>query len=157
MPLPELTDSAIVLRADARDWRAAVTLAGDALQATGATDAGYTARMIEVIDDFGAYVVIAPGLALAHARPGADVLRDALAVVTLAEPVAFGHPHNDPVSVVLGLAVTTAEGHVAWVAEIANVFNDPTAIPRLINAQTVADVRSVIGSGNGSTPLEAAS
>ena len=28
-------------------------------------------------------------------------------LITLAEPVAFGHPHNDPVNVILGLAVTT--------------------------------------------------
>lgn len=157
MPLPELSDSSVVLRADAPDWRAAVTLAGEALRVSGATDAAYTGRMIDVIDDFGAYVVIAPGLALAHARPGEDVLRDALSVVTLENPVPFGHPHNDPVSVVLGLAVTTSEGHVAWVAEIANVFNDPTAIPRLIAATSITEVRAVIGGGHTDTPLEAAS
>jgi PTS system ascorbate-specific IIA component len=65
--------------------------------------------MIGVIEEFGAYVVIAPGLALAHARPGADVRREGLAVVTLAEAVPFGHPHNDPVRVVIGLAVSNAE------------------------------------------------
>ena len=40
--------------------------------------------MIRMIEEHGPYVVIAPGLALAHARPGPEVLADGLSVVTLA-------------------------------------------------------------------------
>ena len=69
---------------------------------------------------------------------------DGLAVVTLDEPVVFGHPHNDPVSVVIGLAVSTPEGHVSSVAELANVFNDPEAIPALAAATDVAEVHRIL-------------
>lgn len=144
MSLPPLPDSAIDLGATASDWRDAVRLAGAALVRSGATQESYTQRMIDVIDEFGAYIVIAPGLALAHARPGDDVTREGLSVVTLAEPVAFGHPHNDPVSVVLGLAVTTPESHVTSVAELANVFNDAEAIPAVASSATPDDVRRVL-------------
>ena len=145
MSLPPLPDSAIDLGVPASDWRAAVRLAGNALRRSGATRDSYTARMIQVVDEFGAYIVIAPGLALAHARPGPDVLADGLSVVTLATPVTFGHPHNDPVSVVVGLAVATSDAHVHSVAELANVFNDPQAIPALAAATTADDVWRVIG------------
>jgi PTS system ascorbate-specific IIA component len=101
--------------------------------------------MIAVIEEFGAYVVIAPGLALAHARPGADVRREGLAVVTLAEPVPFGHPHNDPVRVVVGLAVASAEEHVASVAKLANAFNDAGIVGRIARATTPEDVRVLLG------------
>lgn len=144
MPLPPLPDSAITIGAHASDWREAVELAGAALAASGATEPGYAARMIQVIDEFGAYIVIAPGLALAHARPGPDVLADGLSIVTLAEPVVFGHPHNDPVSVVIGLAVSSPEGHVTSVAELANVFNDPESIPALAAAQDAAAVQQIM-------------
>lgn len=139
-PLPPLPLDAIDVSATATNWRAAVKLAGDALHRSGATSAEYTARMIQVIDEFGAYIVIAPGLALAHARPGPDVVRGGLAVVTLAEPVAFGHPHNDPVQVIVGLAVATSEAHLASVAALANVFNDPTVIPALAAATTADEI-----------------
>ncbi len=145
MPLPPLPDSAIDLGVHAADWRTAVRLAGNALRRSGATRDSYTERMIQVIDEFGAYIVIGPGLALAHARPGPDVLADGLSVVTLATPVVFGHPHNDPVRVVIGLAVETADAHVHSVAELANIFNDPEAIPALANAATAEDVWRVIG------------
>lgn len=143
MPLPPLPDDAVSIGAPAEDWRAAIRQAGAALERSGAATAAYAERMIEVVDEYGAYIVIAPGLALAHARPGPDVLADGLAVVTLAEPVVFGHPHNDPVGVVLGLAVGASDDHIAAVAELANVFNDESAIPRLAAARSVAEVQQL--------------
>ena len=145
MPLPILAESAIIVGAEADDWRAAVRVAGRALTASGATRPGYADEMIRMIEENGPYVVIAPGLALAHARPGPDVLADGLAVVTLATPVSFGHPHNDPVSVVLGLAIKSANAHIETVAELANVFNDSSAISRLANARSVAEVLDIMG------------
>jgi PTS system ascorbate-specific IIA component len=145
MSLPPLPESAIVLTADADDWRAAVTLAGDALARSGAARPEYALEMIRMIDEHGPYIVIAPGLALAHARPGPGVLADGLSVVTLAVPVNFGHPHNDPVRVVLGLAIATAEVHLAAVAAVANVFNNPAAISDLVAATTAAEVQRIMG------------
>lgn len=145
MQLPHLPLTAIAIGVHVSDWRAAVSAAGDGLVRSGSTGPEYTKRMIDVISDFGAYVVIAPGLALAHARPGPDVVTEGLSVVTLAEPVAFGHPHNDPVSVVLGLAVTTSDEHVLLVAELANVFNDPRVIPALAAATDADSIRSLLG------------
>ncbi|PZQ89660.1 MAG: PTS ascorbate transporter subunit IIA [Leifsonia xyli] len=143
--LPALADEAVVLGARARDWREAVELAGGALTASGATDAGYAADMIRMIEAHGPYVVVAPGLALAHARPGPAVRRDGLAIVTLAESVPFGHPYNDPVRVVLALAGASSARHLQLVAEIANIFNDSDAVERLAAALSVDEVRGILG------------
>ena len=143
---PILAESAIIVGAEAEDWRAAVRLAGRALTLSGAARPGYADEMIRMIDEHGPYVVIAPGLALAHARPGPNALADGLAVVTLAAPVSFGHPHNDPVSVVLGLAIKSADTHIETVAELANLFNDSSVIARLAAAVSVAEVLEIMGS-----------
>ncbi|MFD4423073.1 PTS sugar transporter subunit IIA [Agromyces sp. NPDC058484] len=145
--IPPLPDTAVVLGARVGDWRAAVRAAGRALTRSGSTRSEYADRMIAVIEEFGAYVVIAPGLALAHARPGADVRSEGLAVVTLAEPVAFGHPHNDPVRVVVGLAVSNAEEHVASIARLANTFNDRRIVGRIARATSADEVRGLLGMG----------
>lgn len=68
MALPTLAEDAIVLGAEASDWRAAVRLAGAALVRSGVARPGYADKMIRMIEEHGPYVVIAPGLALAHAR-----------------------------------------------------------------------------------------
>ena len=157
MTLPPLADDGVQLGATAADWRAAVALAGAALARTGAAEATYADEMIRMIDEHGPYVVIAPGLALAHARPGPDVLTDGLSVVTLASPVTFGHPYNDPVRVVIGLAAGYAT-HLSVVAALANVFNDSDAVERLAAAATPAEVREILGAPEGypSEPLDAA-
>jgi PTS system ascorbate-specific IIA component len=147
MPLPTLPDDAVEIGAAAADWRAAVRLAGVVLERSGATTAAYADEMVRMIEEHGPYVVIAPGLALAHARPGPAVLADGLAIVTLAEPVRFGHPHNDPVSVVLALAIKSSDAHLAVIADLANVFNDSGAIEALASATTVAEVQSIMGAG----------
>ena len=145
MALPPLTETGIVLSAEAADWRAAVRVAGGALVSMGAARDGYSDEMIRMIEEHGPYVVIAPGLALAHARPGPDVLADGLAVVTLEQPVPFGHPHNDPVRVVLGLAILRVETHLASVAAIANIFNDSDAVSALAAATTPDEVLQIMG------------
>ena len=145
MSLPPLPTSAIVIAAEASDWRAAVTLAGEALTRSGSASPGYSGEMIRMIEQHGPYVVIAPGLALAHARPGVEVITDGLCIVTLASPVNFGHPHNDPVSVILGLAIVSAATHLAAVAAIANVFNDSSAIADLAAARSAEEVQAIMG------------
>lgn len=144
-PLPSLPDAAIQLHATAANWRAAVELAGACLTRAGASEPSYADEMIRMIDQHGPYVVIAPGLALAHARPGPGVLGDGLAVVTLATPVSFGHPHNDPVQVVLALAVHSPEHHLRMIAELANLFNDSDAVERLAQAESADQVRAILG------------
>ena len=148
MPLPAVPDDAVEIHATAPDWRAAVNLAGLVLARSGAATPDYAGEMIRMIEEHGPYVVIAPGLALAHARPGPAVLADGLAIVTLAEPVNFGHPHNDPVSVVLGLAIKSADAHLKAVANLANVFNDSNAIQALAAATSVAEVQAIMAGGS---------
>ncbi|ROR29961.1 PTS system IIA component (L-Asc family) [Curtobacterium sp. JUb34] len=145
MGLPPLPDAAVLLGATAPTWRDAMRLAGGALVASGAATDEYTDAMVGMVEEHGPYIVISPGLAFAHARPGGAVLRDGLAVVTLAWPVAFGHPHNDPVRVVLGLAVAGVGTHLESIGEIANLFNDETVTGRIADATTADEVRTIMG------------
>lgn len=149
MSLASLPQAAVSLQATAADWREAVRLAGEALVAAGMTEASYTDRMIAMVEEYGPYIVITPGLALAHARPGRDVLSDGVSVVTLAQPVDFGHAHNDPVRVVVGLAATSADDHVGGVAALAAALDDPGAVERLAQADGVEAVRRVLDPAKG--------
>lgn len=144
MALTDLPLEAVALGVEASDWRSAVRAAGAVLHGAGFTAPAYADEMIRMIEEHGPYVVIAPGLALAHARPGPTVLHDGIAVVTLANAVSFGHPYNDPVNVIVALAVVSSEAQIALVAELANVFNDSSAITELAAATSVDDVRRIL-------------
>jgi len=49
------------------------------------------------------------------------------------------------VRVVIGLAVSNAEDHVASVAQLANAFNDTGIVGRLARATTADEVRGLLG------------
>ncbi|AYY13236.1 PTS sugar transporter subunit IIA [Actinobacteria bacterium YIM 96077] len=138
----ELTS--IVTRATADDWRAAITLAGDGLVAGGVATEDYTREMIETVEEHGSYIVIAPGLALAHARPSPAVLKTGLSWVGLDTPVEFGHPTNDPVRLVIGLAATDHDGHIAIMAALAQALVDPVRRERLADAADADEVRALL-------------
>ncbi len=135
---------AIRLDVRVRDWRAAVRAVGDALVAGGATEPAYTDEMIATVEALGPYIVIAPGIALAHARPSAAVRRTGFAIVTLAEPVAFGHEANDPVRLVVGLAAPDETGHVDALATLADFLADPERQRALLEARDPAAIHALI-------------
>lgn len=135
---------AIRIGAPATDWRAAVRASGDALAASGATEAAYTDEMVATVEQLGPYIVIAPGIALAHSRPSPAVHRAGMSLVTLAEPIAFGHRDNDPVRLVVGLAAPDDEGHVTALATLADFLSDETRREGLIRATNAHAVRNMI-------------
>lgn len=139
-----LPEQAIIIRAQATDWRDAVRYAGRALVACGTSTDAYTDAMIATVESLGPYVVIAPGIALAHARPSPAVLRTGFSVVTLARPVEFGHRTNDPVRLVIGLAAPDADGHVEALSTLADFLADDARRAALLDADDATTVRSLL-------------
>jgi ascorbate PTS system EIIA or EIIAB component len=111
----------------AADWRAAIGEACAPLVAAGAVADGYPDRCIAMVEEHGPYIVLAPGIALAHARPTDGVEAACLAAVTLAEPVAFGHEANDPVDVVFAFGSPDADQHVGMLSALARNLLDGLA------------------------------
>jgi PTS system ascorbate-specific IIA component len=147
-----LPDRAIWIGAAATDWRDAIRRAGEALTASGAVSDAYTDEMIATVDSLGPYIVIAPGIALAHSRPSPAVHRSGLSVVTLAHPVEFGHRTNDPVRLVIGLAAPDDAGHVDALAALAEFLMDDARREALLAASDAATVRSLISDWERAAP-----
>lgn len=146
-----LPDTAITIAARVADWRGAVRAAGAALVASGTTTDAYTDEMIATVEALGPYIVIVPGIALAHSRPSPAVRRAGMSLVTLARPVAFGHRTNDPVSLVIGLAAPDDEGHVGALATLAGFLADEDRRQALLHATSPGVIRSLIADYEGET------
>ena len=82
--------------------------------------------MIASYREFGPYFVIAPGVAIAHAKPDESVLIDDIALMVCKLPVVF-NSHNDPVKIIFGLCATGAHQHMDILVKIANLLSDGDA------------------------------
>ena len=119
----------------ASDREAAIRASGQLLVESGRVTADYIEQMVAAVEEFGPYIVIAPGIALAHARPSESVLATGLSLAVLASPVEFGS-HNDPVNLVFGLAAVDHDSHLTVLAELAERLSDEHFVNKLINAST---------------------
>ncbi|WP_229054427.1 PTS sugar transporter subunit IIA [Aeromicrobium sp. Leaf350] len=139
-----LEGDAIALDVQAPDSEAAIRLAGLLLEQTGVAEPAYTQAMVDNVAENGPYIVIAPGFAFAHARPSEAVHRTGLSWVRLADPVPFGHPTNDPVTLVVALAAKDDGAHTSAMAELAKVIGDPTRKAALDAAETAEAVLAIL-------------
>ena len=70
-----------------------------------------------------------------------------ISLLTLAEPVAFGHPTNDPASVVIALGGTTDEGHLELLQALASALAIPNVVKRLHDAEDYENVLEILEEG----------
>jgi len=140
-----LSGDCIALDVNAATWEEAVLAAGELLEHAGIASPAYTGSMIDNVEANGPYIVVAPGFAFAHARPSPAVHRTGMSWVRLAEPVAFGHPTNDPVDLVVALAATDAGAHTTAMAELAKVIGSRDKRAALTAATTPAAVLAILG------------
>lgn len=95
----------IVLDKDIIDWKEGIIAAGELLLWQKKITVNYLHQMIDLVIKYGPYIVIAPGVALAHASPLDGVLEPALSLVRLKTPVCFGDHQYNPVLTILACAV----------------------------------------------------
>lgn len=111
----------------AADWSEAVRMACAPLVEEGAILERYVDACIALIHEEGPYMVIAPGVALAHARPEEGVRRLGVSVAVLEKPVEFGHPDNDPVDLVFAFGSPDADQHIELLSALAGGLNSGLA------------------------------
>ncbi len=152
--LADLLRGHIALGVHVRDWREAVRAAGSLLEATGEITRGYTDAMVRTVQELGPYAVVAPGVALPHARPEDGVIRSCLGLVRLAQPVEFGNEVNDPVDLVMPFGSSRTPEHTQLLAELARFLGAPEHLDALRTARTEHEVIRVFeglkpSGGNG--------
>lgn len=131
-------NNAIQLNASAENWEDAIKLSIDKLIASGAVEPRYYDNIISNIKKMGPYIILAPGLAMPHARPEDGVNRTAFSLVTLKDPVYFDGDDN-PVQVLIALAGSDNDTHMQGIVEITQLFDDEDP-----NSETGVDTQSIL-------------
>lgn len=127
------------------DWVTAVTQAIGLLQLDGRVGISYLDEVLAANQELGPYFVVAPGIAIVHAKPSRSIKTVGFALLKLNYPVASGS-HNDPVCLVFAFCATDAETHLELLAEFAALLSSEGNVNLLLNATELAQMRSVIDS-----------
>ena len=136
-----LNNGSFALGNDASDWKDAVKKGVDLLVKAGAAEERYYDGILKMVEEHGPYFVISPGVAMPHARPELGGLKTGFALVTLKNPVKFGHESNDPVDIVLCICAKDASDmNEEVILNAVTLFDDEHAVCALRRAKNADDL-----------------
>jgi len=135
-----LNEETIQLKQVAGDYREAIRKAAMPLITAGKIKDGYIEQMFAAMEELGPYMVILPGVALVHARPSDNVKEECMSLMTLLEPVEFGHKKNDPVDTVFVLASPNKDEHLDVLVSVSKLLLEDEFMAALKQCSKVEEI-----------------
>ncbi len=137
----------IRIKEEVTDWKQAVVEAVSPLIENGYVEGRYADAIIENTEKYGPYYVIAPNIALPHARPEQGVLRKQLAVLLLRKPIKFSQDGFD-VRLLITLAASDSESHLQTLAKLSEVLSDDDLIGKILGAASEEEIYRLFNLGH---------
>lgn len=116
---------------------------GEVMYHCGSITPNYITNMITSLQELGPYFVIAPGIAIAHAKPDESVLHNDFALMVCPHGVCF-NSHNDPVFLVFGMCATSAHNHLEGLVILSEILSDEQIVESIKVAPTVESILAIV-------------
>ena len=121
----------IQIKEKVSNWEESIQIAAQPLLEVGYFNQAYINSMIQSVHDMGPYIVIAPEIAIAHARPNDDVHKVGLSLLKLNEHINFSdNSHYASLIFVLSATILSDKETVQSLidanskSEIINIFKE---------------------------------
>ena len=126
------------------DWKQAIRLSAQPLLAKETMTEAYIDAIFNSHQELGPYYVLAPGLAMPHARPEQGAIKNGLSLLHIKQGVSFDAEENDPVYVVIMLCALSGDEHINMITALADIFSDDERLSALLKASSAESIQNVI-------------
>ncbi len=126
------------------DWKQAIRLSAQPLLAKETMTEAYIDAIFNSHQELGPYYVLAPGLAMPHARPEQGAIKNGLSLLHIKQGVSFDAEENDPISVVIMLCALSGDEHINMITALADIFSDDERLSALQKASSIEEIQRVI-------------
>lgn len=139
-----LNDALIEIDDSSKTAEEAIKSGGSLLVSEGSVKTEYIDAMIQSFQSNGPYFVIAPGIAMPHARPDDGVLESSVSLIKLTHAISFGHTSNDPVNLVFCIGATSGNEHISLLQKLTRLLNSKETTKALMDAESVSQIKSIL-------------
>nr|WP_256995355.1 PTS sugar transporter subunit IIA [Citrobacter koseri] len=139
-----LTDATIMRQARVENWPQALEICARPLLDAGVITPEYVTAIVEQHHKLGAYYVLAPGLAMPHARPEEGAKGLGLSLLKLEQGVSFGAGEFDPVDIIVMLAAPDKHSHIEMISTLAELFSSDDDMDKLHQAKSLEEIKTII-------------
>jgi PTS system ascorbate-specific IIA component len=126
------------------DWEQAIRLSAQPLLAKETITEEYVEAIFKSHQELGPYYVLAPGLAMPHARPEQGAIKNGLSLLHIKQGVSFNADENDPIYVVIMLCALSGDEHINMITALAEIFSEDERLSALLKASTMETIQTVI-------------
>lgn len=137
-------DGTINVQEKVASWQEALDVCARPLLQAKIIEPEYVAAIIDQHQKLGPYYVLAPGLAMPHARPEEGANGLGLSLLKLREGVSFGAAEDAPVDVIIMLAAPDRHSHIEMISALAELFSSDEDLQQLHQAQTLEEIKNII-------------
>lgn len=144
-----LNKTNIVFGEGSPEWRDAIRLSAEPLLRAGAIDSTYVENSIQVVEEYGDYIVVSEGVAMPHANPElGGVHRDSLSLLVCPEGVHFTES-DSMVYLLFFFASTGKKDDLDVLKAIIRIGHIPGEAKRIASLKDIDAIYETILSGSG--------
>ncbi|ASN07292.1 PTS ascorbate transporter subunit IIA [Virgibacillus necropolis] len=133
----------IQIASEVDSWEDAIKKAAEPLIKKNYINQHYVQAMIKSVKKLGPYIVIAPGIAIAHARPEEGVMKMGISLLKIDHCIPFSD-NGHHVSLVFVLAALDSTSHLNILSKLAEVLSDDERMSQIKNASSVDQILQVV-------------
>lgn len=139
-----LKEEFIQIRSVVTDWKEAIRTAAEPLWKNGCITEDYIQAMIENIVKMGPYIVIAPKVAIPHARPEDGVNELSMSLLKLRNTVPLTDQKIHDIHLVIVLAAIDGETHLKALSQLTELLSEEKNMREMTLAETSNEIFNLI-------------
>ncbi|SDZ78175.1 Transcriptional antiterminator [Thalassobacillus cyri] len=139
-----LTEQTIQFKDHVSSWETAIETAAQPLIDQQSIRPEYIQAMIDNVNELGPYIVIAPRIAIPHARPEAGVEKLGMSFLRLKDPVYFSDKEKHRAQLVIVLAAIDNQTHLKALAQLTEMLSNDENVEQLIAANDPKHVIEIV-------------
>jgi len=133
----------IAIYSSAENWSQAIDLSMRNLLERKCIRPDYIQAIKDTTREIGPYYLLAPGIAMPHARPECGALHTALSLTLLREGVNFS-ADSPPVKLLIGLSAKDSDSHIEAIQSLSEMLCEDDVIDELLNAKNTGELINII-------------
>lgn len=133
-----LDPSKIMIKQEKITWEQGILQAADILEKKGCVGADYGKKAVENVKEYGDYIIISKGIALAHAGKESEIYKDGLSLVMCPEGIEF--TEGNIVYLVFGFAVAGEKDYLKLFQEIIALGKTQKKMKEILQQKNVVSL-----------------
>ncbi|EGI6810497.1 PTS mannitol transporter subunit IIA [Escherichia coli] len=136
-------ESSISVIHAAKDWQEAIEFSMASLLAINYVNESYIQAIKDSTTRNGPYYILAPGVAMPHARPECGALKTGMSL-TLIEQLVYFPENNEPIKLLIGLSAADADSHIGAIQALSELLCEDEILEQLLTAISEKQLADII-------------